>query len=547
MSPDFTLLPRPGLLLLICSALGSVSSVPQLVTCGWRGLDLTGAHTVVLCPPNCGQQGVSVFGTGTYASISSICGAAIHRGLLSPSGGAVTVHKQPGRHQYVASYSNGIQSRALSSWSSSFDLTKAASVPLELTSTNTTVKQANKALKKSSVKKALTGGNKDCQIDIAMVIDSSNNIGQRRFNLQKNFVTKLAAMLKVGPTGPHMGLVQASGSPKTEFSLTNYTQPKELLFAIKELAFLGGDTNTGKAIMHAAESFFAQGKGGRRGHPKVMVVLVDGWPSDNLDQGALLAKESGINVFVVSVAKPSPEELSMVQDRNFMKKAVCRDNGFFNYSISSWFTTTKHVKPLAQRLCTLDGLLCSKTCYNSVNIGFLIDGSSSVGVDSFRQVLEFLAGIARSFEISDIGAHIGAVQFTYEQRLEFGMMDYSNKDDAIKALKSIYYMNGGTATGEAITYATKRLFRKTGPGRNFLIIVTDGQSYDDVITPALNAQKEGIIIYSVGVAWAPRHDLESMASDPKDSHTFFTRDFSGLTEFIPALVRGICRDFAENN
>ena len=55
----------------------------------------------------------------------------------------------------------------------------------------------------------------DCPMDIAMVIDSSNNIGQRRFNLQKNFVTKLATMLRVGPTGPHVGLIQARSDTHT--------------------------------------------------------------------------------------------------------------------------------------------------------------------------------------------------------------------------------------------------------------------------------------------------------------------------------------------
>lgn len=48
-----------------------------------------------------------------------------------------------------------------------------------------------------------------------------------------------------------------------------------------------------------------------------------------------------------------------------------------------------------------------KTCYNSVNIGFLIDGSSSVGHGNFQLVLDFLAGIARSFDISDMGTRIG--------------------------------------------------------------------------------------------------------------------------------------------
>uniref|UniRef100_A0A3B4G9A0 Cochlin n=1 Tax=Pundamilia nyererei TaxID=303518 RepID=A0A3B4G9A0_9CICH len=495
-------------------------SVPYPVTCTTRGADLTQDTVVVLCPPQCTQWRMSVFGTGVYAAVSSICGAAVHRGILGPAGGPVRVHRLQGRHNYISSYAHGIHSQALSHWTASFSLTSRWSH---------------------------FDVDTDCQMDIAMVIDSSSNIGQRRFNLQKNFIAKLAAMLRVGPIGPHIGLIQASDSPRTEFLLTNYTQPKELLFAIKELAYLGGDSNTGKAIMHTAETFFSQENGGRRGHPRVMMVLIDGWPSDDLDQAAMLARESGINVFLVSVAKPAPEELSMVRDKDFMKKAVCKDNGFFSYPIPSWFSTTKHIRPLIQRLCSLDGLLCSKTCYNSVNIGFLIDGSSSVGDGNFQLVLEFLAGIARSFEISDVGAHIGAVQFTYEQRLEFGLSDYSNKDDAINALRRISYMSGGTSTGSAISYTTQNLFRRTGPGRNFLIVVTDGQSYDDVRGPAMAAHKQGITIFSVGVAWAPLDDLKAMSSEPKDSHTFFTREFSGLSEFIPLVVRGICKDFTENN
>uniref|UniRef100_A0A8C9Z3Y4 Cochlin n=1 Tax=Sander lucioperca TaxID=283035 RepID=A0A8C9Z3Y4_SANLU len=487
---------------------------------------------VVLCPPDCTERSVSVFGTGIYASVSSVCGAAIHRGVLGPSGGPVRVHKMQGRHNYMSSYSHGIQSQALSRWSASFNLTSRWS-HLSRSSVGTTALPA--------------AAKPDCQMDIAMVIDSSNNIGKRRFRLQKTFVAKLAAMLRVGSTGPHIGLIQASDSPRTEFLLTNYTQPKELLFAIKELAYLGGDTNTGKAIMHTVETFFSQENGGRRGHPRVMMVLIDGWPSDDLERAAILARDSGINIFLVSVAKPVPEELAMVRDKDFVKKAVCKDNGFFSYLIPSWFSTTKHVKPLTQKLCSLDSLLCSKTCYNSVNIGFLIDGSSSVGEGNFQLVLEFLAGITRSFDISDVGSHVGAVQFTYDQKLEFGLFEHTNKEDSINALRRISYMSGGTATGAAITYTTQNLFRRKGPGRNFLILVTDGQSYDDVRGPAMAAQKQGITMYSVGVAWAPLDDLKAMASEPKDSHTFFTREFTGLAEFITALVRGICRDFTENN
>lgn len=61
----------------------------------------------------------------------------------------------------------------------------------------------------------------------------------------------------------------------------------------------------------------------------------------------------------------------------------------------------------AEKMCKINVCFQGKTCYNSVNIGFLIDGSSSVGDGNFQLVLDFLAGIARSFDISDVGAHIG--------------------------------------------------------------------------------------------------------------------------------------------
>lgn len=53
----------------------------------------------------------------------------------------------------------------------------------------------------------------DCKADIAFLIDGSFNIGQRRFNLQKNFVGKVALMLGIGTEGPHVGLVQARYQP----------------------------------------------------------------------------------------------------------------------------------------------------------------------------------------------------------------------------------------------------------------------------------------------------------------------------------------------
>ncbi|XP_069065159.1 cochlin [Pleurodeles waltl] len=542
------------LLLLLTGTLGladplwsSEAADPTPITCFTRGLDVRKDAADVLCPADCLQRQLSVYGNAVYASVSSVCGAAIHRGVIPVSGGSLTVSKLPGQDNYPAIYANGVLSQPLSRWSSSFAVSKIKSSVLEVSGKPraTAIPSTGRRLKKTPEKKT---GNKDCKAEIAFLIDGSYNIGQRRFNLQKNFIGKLALMLGIGTDGPHVGLVQASEQPKVEFYLKNFTTAKDVLFAIKETGFRGGNSNTGRALKHTAQTFFTPENGVRKGIPKVVVIFLDGWPSDNIEEAGVVAKEFGINVFIVSVARPAPEELGMVQDTTFIDKAVCRNNGFFSYYMPNWFGTTKHAKPLVQKLCSHEHLLCSKTCYNSVNIAFLIDGSSSVGDINFRMMLDFMGNIVKAFEISDIGAKVGAVQFTYDQRTEFSLTDFTNKEDIFKALRGIRYMSGGTATGDAISFTVRNLFRplRDGHNKNFLIILTDGQSYDDVRGPSAAAHRAGVTIFSVGIAWAPLEDLKDMASEPKELHTFFTREFTGLEQLVPDIIRRICRDYMDS-
>uniref|UniRef100_A0A673C729 Cochlin n=1 Tax=Sphaeramia orbicularis TaxID=375764 RepID=A0A673C729_9TELE len=441
------------------------------VTCMTRGADLAEDGPLVLCP-DCSQYRMSVFGTGVYASVSSVCGAAIHRfGSIFSFTGPQAEGTSTG---YMSSYAHGVQSQALSHWTSSFSLSSR--------------------VEPTGAGGATEGSDYDWVTHNTQVLHT--HISSPSFcGNHTGFDICCSLCVIVYFLCDFVYCVQCS--PQTEFLLTNYTHPKSCCSAIKEVAYLGGDTNTGNKHTNTGERREA-------GPPRVMVVLIDGWPSDDLEQAAMLARES---------------------DKDFVQKAVCKDNAHFSYSIPSWFSTTKHVKPLTQRLCSLDGLLCSKTCYNSVNIGFLIDGSSSIGDSNFRMMLDFLAGIARSFDISDIGAIV-----TYDQRLE-----------------RISYMSGGTATGAGITYAIQNLFSPTSSSSSSddgldrvgtpHHHITDGQSYDDV-------QHHHLLC---GCGLAPLEDLKAMASEPKEGHTFFTRDFIGLAEIVPAVVRGICRDFNDKN
>lgn len=73
-------------------------------------------------------------------------------------------------------------------------------------------------------------------------------------------------------------------------------------------------------MKHTAQKFFSLENGARKGIPKIAVVFLDGWPSDDIEEAGIMAREFGVNVFIVAVAKPTTEELGMVQDAGFVDK-----------------------------------------------------------------------------------------------------------------------------------------------------------------------------------------------------------------------------------
>ncbi|XP_059422857.1 vitrin-like isoform X6 [Carassius carassius] len=387
-------------------------------------------------------------------------------------------------------------------------------------------------------------GDPNCKVDIAFLMDGSWSIGKRRFKIEKDFLVEVSQVINVGVAGPMMGIIQYGDDPVTEFSLKQFSSSKDLKPAISKIVQKGGLSNVGKALSYINEHFFSDANGNRGGAPNVAVVLVDGWPTDKVEEASRLARESGINIFFVTIEGPDENEKQNVVETNFVDKAVCRTNGFFSLPIMSWFALRKEVQSLVKRVCDTDRLVCSKTCLNANDIAFVIDGSSSVGTGNFRTVLQFVANVTQEFEISDTDTRVGIVQYTYEQRLEFAFGQHNNKADLLNAIKRINYWSGGTSTGAAITFAADQLFSKSKPNkRKIMIVITDGRSYDDVRAPALAVHGKGVIAYSIGIAWAAQDELEYIATDPDRDHSFFVDEFDNLYKYVSKIIHNICNEF----
>ncbi|NP_001378898.1 vitrin isoform 10 precursor [Homo sapiens] len=562
-------------------------TVPQ-INCDVKAGKIIDPEFIVKCPAGCQDPKYHVYGTDVYASYSSVCGAAVHSGVLDNSGGKILVRKVAGQSGYKGSYSNGVQSLSLPRWRESFIVleskpkkgvtypsaltyssSKSPAAQADLWSTATYTSSQNRpradpgemdSWKPGSVlldeglvpKEELSTqslepvslGDPNCKIDLSFLIDGSTSIGKRRFRIQKQLLADVAQALDIGPAGPLMGVVQYGDNPATHFNLKTHTNSRDLKTAIEKITQRGGLSNVGRAISFVTKNFFSKANGNRSGAPNVVVVMVDGWPTDKVEEASRLARESGINIFFITIEGAAENEKQYVVEPNFANKAVCRTNGFYSLHVQSWFGLHKTLQPLVKRVCDTDRLACSKTCLNSADIGFVIDGSSSVGTGNFRTVLQFVTNLTKEFEISDTDTRIGAVQYTYEQRLEFGFDKYSSKPDILNAIKRVGYWSGGTSTGAAINFALEQLFKKSKPNkRKLMILITDGRSYDDVRIPAMAAHLKGVITYAIGVAWAAQEELEVIATHPARDHSFFVDEFDNLHQYVPRIIQNICTEF----
>ncbi|ERE68565.1 vitrin [Cricetulus griseus] len=75
-----------------------------------------------------------------------------------------------------------------------------------------------------------------------------------------------------------------------------------------------------RAISFVTKNFFSKANGNRGGAPNVAVVMVDGWPTDKVEEVSRVARESGINVFFITVEGAAESEKQYVVEPNFSSK-----------------------------------------------------------------------------------------------------------------------------------------------------------------------------------------------------------------------------------
>nr|XP_033802568.1 collagen alpha-3(VI) chain isoform X5 [Geotrypetes seraphini] len=356
--------------------------------------------------------------------------------------------------------------------------------------------------------------------DLVFLIDGSDNVGYNNFLIIRDFLVNLIERLSVGEDHIQVGVVQYSSEPRTEFLLNDYTTKANILDVVKALSFKGGEeANIGTALSFVLENHFIQRAGSRKedGVPQSLVLISAGKSSDDIRDETNELKQASIFAFSIGTGKADTAELHQVAtDDSFV--FVAPD---FQALDDLQNQLLPYIAGVAKRSILLEPptIITEVVEVNKRDIVFLIDGTTAMG-NNFASIREFIVRIVQRLEIGPDLIQVAVAQYSNTVKDEFFLNTYSTKKDVIANVKKIKPMGGGPLnTGAALDYIRNNFFTGSAGSRivegvpQLLVLFTGGQSRDDIITPANELKRSGILAFSVGAKNADPAELQEIAFD----------------------------------
>ena len=164
---------------------------------------------------------------------------------------------------------------------------------------------------------------------------------------------------------------------------------------------------------------------------------------------------------------------------------------------------------------------------------------------NFLKQIEFVKGLSKTFNVAGNDTNVGIITYSNNATVRYRFGDITDQTELEDALDNLTIMGDGRNVGKALDLARTDLFDLSNTGRNItasniLIVVTDGKSEDDIVTPSDALKRDtNITIFSIGVDEYDRDELNEMASEPASEHVFTIDFYDGLGPIIGTLKDAI--------
>uniref|UniRef100_A0A3Q3X5U2 VWFA domain-containing protein n=1 Tax=Mola mola TaxID=94237 RepID=A0A3Q3X5U2_MOLML len=403
-------------------------------------------------------------------------------------------------------------------------------------------------------------------VDLVFLIDSSRSVRPHEFETMRKFMIDILNTLDIGLNATRVGVVQYSSQV-----LQLLASLDAMVKNINQIIPLAQGTMTGLAIRYVMNAAFTAEEGDRPKVPNVAVIVTDGRPQDRVAEVAAEARERGIEIYAVGVARADMTSLRAMASPPFEDHVFLVESFDLIHQFGLQFqdklcdmdlcNTVEHgcehqcvstpgsyycVCPEGQQLQE-DGKSCGTCKSANIDLVLLINGSKSVRPQNFELVKKFVNQVVDSLDLSPHGTRVGLVQYSSRVRTEFPLNMYHTAEEIKAAVMKIEYMEKGTMTGLALKHMVENSFSEAEGARpasrnipRIGLVFTDGRSQDDITEYAKRAKEAGITMYAVGVGKAVEDELREIASEPVEKHFYYTTDFTAISNIAENLKLNVC-------
>ncbi|NXX81622.1 MATN3 protein, partial [Urocolius indicus] len=153
---------------------------------------------------------------------------------------------------------------------------------------------------------------KNRPLDLVFIIDSSRSVRPEEFEKVKIFLSEMIDTLDVGERTTRVAVMNYASTVKVEFLLRTYFDRTSMKEAVSHIEPLSTGTMTGLAIQTVMDEVFTEEMGTRPATfniPKVVIVVTDGRPQDQVEDVAASAQRAGIEIYAVGVGRADMQSL----------------------------------------------------------------------------------------------------------------------------------------------------------------------------------------------------------------------------------------------
>ncbi|XP_069007862.1 collagen alpha-1(XXI) chain [Embiotoca jacksoni] len=137
--------------------------------------------------------------------------------------------------------------------------------------------------------------------DLVYIVDGSWSVGFSDFDTAKQWLINITSQFDISSHYTQVAVIQYSDTPRLEIPLGKHQGGADLIQAIRSITYLGGNTQTGRAIKFAVDHVFASSQRSSLVKNRIAVVVTDGKSQDDVVDASMEARAQGVTVFAVGV------------------------------------------------------------------------------------------------------------------------------------------------------------------------------------------------------------------------------------------------------